>query len=398
MNQLIGFKRNLSLDIRERFALRQSQIDLCMPELIKRFPEIIIINTCNRTEIYFTSEAYSEENLDYIFNLFDWDLNLKEYIFYEKEDKVTVHLLEVACGFHSKILGEDQILGQIRASFQYSKDKEAASGELGRLFQNAITCGKKFRTEAKLYEIPVSSSSIAVHEAIDRGYKHFMVIGYGEIGSLAMKYLLSHHVEKIFLVVRTPENVNDIFDHRVQVINFNQKNSAMTDVQCIISCTSAPHTVVKYEDMPLDRELFILDLAVPRDVDTEIKTLEKIQIFDIDDISKIDDSNKLQRKERMNKFKYLIDDCVKEYNYWLKIRELSPVIAAIKEKGKEVVSDRYESYKNKASDKKSEGLAEVLIKSTSDHYINKAIKVLKEAKLKGCDEQCMEIISQIFLS
>ncbi|GFZ31861.1 glutamyl-tRNA reductase [Clostridium zeae] len=398
MNQLIGFKRNLSLDIREKFAIRQSKIDQYLCELTKKFSETIIINTCNRTEIYFNADRSSEENIDYIFDIFNWDKDLKEYIFHDKDDKVTEHLMEVACGFHSKILGEDQILGQVKDSFLYSKDKGIASGELGRLFQTAITCGKQFRTEAKLYEIPVSSSSIAVHEAIDRGYKTYMVIGYGEIGSLAVKYLLGQDVHKIFLVVRTPENVKGIFDPRIEVINFNRKNEVLKEIECIISCTSAPHPVVRYEEIPKEADLFILDLAVPRDVDKEIKTLNNVELLDIDDISKIDDKNKALRRARMIDFKYIIKEYFIEYSNWLKMRELSPIISAMKEAGKEIVSDRYESYKNRANDKNSERLAETLIKSTSDYYVNKAINILKEAKLKGCEEQCMEIISKIFLS
>lgn len=398
MNQLIGFKRNLSLDIREKFAIRQSKVDQYLCELTKKFSEVVIINTCNRTEIYFNADSCNEENINYIFDIFNWDKDLKEYIFHDKDDKVTVHLMEVACGFHSKILGEDQILGQVKDSFLYSKGRGVASGELGRLFQTAITCGKQFRTEAKLYEIPVSSSSIAVHEAIDRGYKTYMVIGYGEIGSLAVKYLLGQDVDKIFLVVRTPENVKDIVDPRVEVINFNRKNEVLKEVRCIISCTSAPHPVVRYEEIPRETDLFILDLAVPRDVDKEIKTLNNVELFDIDDISKIDDKNKALRRARMIDFKYIIKKYFAEYSDWLKLRELSPIISAMKESGKEIVNDRYESYKNRANATNSEKLAEVLIKSTSDHYINKAINVLKEAKLKGCEEQCMEIISKIFLS
>ncbi|GFP74939.1 glutamyl-tRNA reductase [Clostridium fungisolvens] len=398
MNQLIGFKRNVSLDIREKFAIRQSKTEQYLCELTKRFSEVVIINTCNRIEIYFNADNCSKANIDFIFDIFNWDKDLKEYIFHDKDDKVTEHLMEVACGFHSKILGEDQILGQVKDSFLYSKDRGAASNELGRLFQTAITCGKQFRTEAKLYEIPVSSSSIAVHEAIDRGHKTYMVIGYGEIGSLAVKYLLGQDVGKIFLVVRTPENVKDIFDPRVEVINFNRKNEVLNEVECIISCTSAPHPVVRYEEIPKKVDLFILDLAVPRDVDKEIRDLDNVELLDIDDISRIDDKNKALRRARMIDFKYIIKEYFTEYSNWLKMRELSPVISAMKEAGKEVVSDRYASYRNRANARNSGELAEVLIKSTSDHYINKAINVLKEAKLKGCEDQCMEIISRIFLS
>lgn len=104
-------------------------------------------------------------------------------------------MFEVCSGFHSKILGEDQILGQVKDAYEEALEFKAVSLELHRLFQEAITCGKRFRKEAKLFEIPVSSSSIVVSEAIKRECTKFMVLGYGEVGQLVMKYLLSHKIQ-----------------------------------------------------------------------------------------------------------------------------------------------------------------------------------------------------------
>ncbi|MDZ5038604.1 glutamyl-tRNA reductase, partial [Clostridium perfringens] len=121
-----------------------------------------------------------------------WDINLREYCFYLTEKDSVKHLMEVVCGFHSKILGEDQILGQIKEAYSLAYNIGAVKSKLQRLFQQAITCGKKFKTESKLYEITVSSSSIAVNEVMKKNANKIMVIGYGEVGKLVVKYALSN--------------------------------------------------------------------------------------------------------------------------------------------------------------------------------------------------------------
>ena len=161
MIQVIGLKKNIELEIREKLSLNTRKQEEFTNELLNYFNEVVIISTCNRTEIYFNSSYTVEEGLKKIFEVFKWDLNFKKYCFCLEEENTIKHLMEVACGFHSRILGEDQILGQIKDAYKQALKLGSVKLELQRLFQEAITCGKRFRTEGKLYEIPVSSSSIA---------------------------------------------------------------------------------------------------------------------------------------------------------------------------------------------------------------------------------------------
>lgn len=329
--------------------------------------------------------------------IFDWDYSFREYVFITSGEESCRHLFEVCCGFHSKIIGEDQILGQVKNAYEIALKLNSVNSELHRLFQEAITCGKRFKNEAKLYDIPVSSASISVNESIKKGCYRFMLIGYGEVGHLVMKYLLSHKAEVIYLVVRNTDIKKQIEDERVRVVTFDDKNRYIDEVQSIISCTSAPHIVLSKNDInEFGEKIYIYDLAIPRDVDDEIENISRAEVYNIDKISAINDENKRLRVKRMTENKYILNKYLNEFNEWYNLRSITPQITKLKELGNEVYRMRSLTFKNKCKDKNDVKLADMLIKSSSDFYINRAIKTLKEETLEGRGEECLKIIERIF--
>lgn len=397
---VIGVKRNVDIEIREKLALYPKKHKKYIEELLGSFKEVVIVNTCNRTEIYFncTENLSDDEVFNNVFDAFNWNDDLKEYMFLSKDKRAVTHLMEVICGFHSRILGEDQILGQIKDAYKKAIDDNSISGELQKMFEIAISCGKKFKTECKMFEVPVSSVSISINSALLKGCKRFMVLGYGEIGKLAIKHLLCHKAECIYLVVRDKSKASDLEDEIVEVLDFNEKNEVINEVDCIVSCTAAPHTVVRNGDIREDGErIYIYDLAVPRDVDKELSEKERIILKDIDEISKIDDKNKQIRKERMEEYKHIVEESIDEFINWLKIREISSRIRNIKIRENEICEERIKTFSNKGNGENAK-LAERMIKSTADAYVNRAIELLKSEALKGSDSSCVEIIEKIFLT
>ncbi|MGG7058300.1 glutamyl-tRNA reductase [Clostridium tertium] len=398
MIQLLGIRKNTGVEIREKLTLSPKKRKEYTKELLQYFDEIIILSTCNRTEIYYNGSLRGEESLLKIFEVLNWDIELKENCFYLEEKDTIKHLMEVVCGFHSKILGEDQILGQIKEAYALAMEIGSANRELQRLFQEAITCGKKFRTEGKLYEIPVSSASIAVSEATKSNCKKIMVIGYGEVGSLVVKYALSSNIEKLNLVVRTVEKVTNIYDERVEVMTYDDGREVINEMDCVISCTSAPHLIIEKRHINEEgKNIVIFDLAMPRDVDEKIKDFSRIKLFDIDEISSIDDENKNLRKERMLQYKNIIKEHINNFSEWKNLREVSDIIKSMKKNSSKVIKERQKTLEHKCHDKKDIEIAEILIKSTSDYYVNRAIEVLKEEQLKGQGKECMKILEKIFL-
>ncbi len=395
---LIGIRKNVDINIRERLAIALSKQSKAVKELNKLYEEVVIISTCNRTEIYISGCLESEEDIRKIFEVLDWDISLLEYTFYLEGISVAKHLLEVVCGFHSKILGEDQILGQIKLAYELSLENKAIHTKLLRLFEEAISCGKKFRTESKLYEIPVSASSIAVKEVEEFGASSIMVLGYGTIGSLVVKYALGSKFNKVFIVVRNKGKVPDLKDDRVEILDFNEYKDVINEVDAVISCTAAPHVVIKNDYINNNgKEIMLIDLALPRDIDEALSQNERVTLLDIDTISKLDVDNKKLRNEKMNEYKFLVDEYLNEYKNWLNIREVTYYIHEMKNTGNSVIESRVKSFEHKCKDKRDIELATTLIKSTSDYYVNRAIKLLKEEKLKGRENECLNILKKIFM-
>lgn len=394
---VLGVKTEVKLDIREKLSIIPKRYGKSLIKLKEKCDEVVILSTCNRTEVYYRCKDNNENIVLDIFKALNWDENYKKYTFQYKNDEAINHLMRVICGFDSLILGEDQILGQIKEAYEIALKSKSINKELNKLFQMAITCGKEFRNESKLYKIPVSSASIAVNEGRKHGGKNFMVLGYGAVGSLAVKYILSGNFNKLYIVVRNP-SVVDLEDDRIKIINFNERGNYYKDVDCIISCTSAPHIVVDAFKLPQNKNMILYDLAVPRDIDEEVRYMKNAKLYDIDDISCINDKNCSKREDIMNNNLFITEKYEKEFKEWEKISEISQYIGNLKKKGDEVYKKRLNTFKNKKNTKDVEALAETMLKSTSNAYINKAIEVLKEEQLKGRGDECLKIIEKIFYS
>ncbi|MEW9095183.1 MAG: glutamyl-tRNA reductase [Clostridiaceae bacterium] len=391
---VIGIRNNIKLDIREKLSIIPKRYEEYLLKLNEICDEVLILSTCNRTEVYFSTEKDYAQIIDEIFERLNWSKEYIKYIFFHKDDEAVDYIMNVVCGFYSSILGEDQILGQVKDAYEIALKNKTIKKEIQKLFQMSITCGKEFRFKSRLYTIPVSSASISVNEGRRLGARNFMVLGYGEIGSLACKYIMSGSFNKLYIALRNPSLV-EIEDSRVKAISFNERQKFYKDVDCIICSTSAPHPVVHKNDLP-EKELVIFDLAVPRDVEEGIEKVDNIQVYDIDKISLLNDENCQKRKLQMEENKYILDNYINDFKDWQKIREISPQIEKLKECGEVVYRKRYKTFKNKSKTKDKEMLAEMLLKSTSDAYVNRAIEVLKEEQLKGRYEECLNIIQRIF--
>ncbi|MGL5615778.1 MAG: glutamyl-tRNA reductase [Sarcina sp.] len=397
MIQLVGIKENTPLKIREKLALKGSEQRLYLNKFKEFARGVVILSTCNRTEIYFNSSKSSEEVLRKVFEQLNWDISLKEYILYKEGEEAIGHLMEVVCGFKSRIVGEDQILGQIKNAYGIAKEEETICGILQRLFESSISCGKKFRTECKMYEIPVSAASIVTNMAFDEEKRKFMVMGYGEIGRAVCTNILANKDCKIlYVVVRNKEVLLDIIeDERVIALNFGEKDEYIKEVDCIIGATSAPHTIVRREN--IIKPTLIFDLALPRDIEENVKEVEGVKLYDIDEISLLDSENKRLRVERMMENRFLLEETIEEYIKWEQLRDISSLIKEMKIKGNEVWMERLESFKNKSHCQEDELLAEKLLKSIVNSYTNRAIELLKEETLKGSEEECLKLIKKVFL-
>lgn len=390
---LIGIRKSADISTREKLNILNEDKERITRTLLEEFSEAVLLNTCNRCEVYVNSSYDAEDVLHKVMEILNWNIDL-EYIFIKSHEECIRHLFEVSCGLHSKIKGEDQILGQIRDSYMEAMNLGLTRGILCRMFENAINCGKTFRSKSKLYEIPVSIISIAVSKIVMHNCSSVMVIGYGKMGKLAVKYLVQSGIKNIIIAVRNINSVNNINDNKITVIDIQNKNEYINKVDGVISCTSSSDIIINKDDITEQgKDIILLDIALPRDISEEVSSIDRVEVYNVDEISRIDDNNKRIRDNKMKSYRYVIDDCVKEYLDWLKIREVAPIIEDITDNVYNINNRRIESYHNKGN---KEGLVETLIESTSNVYLNRAIELLKEETLKGREEECLRIIQKIF--
>ncbi|CDF57298.1 glutamyl-tRNA reductase [Thermobrachium celere] len=388
MIYMIGISKDVPLDIRQKLSFTKSRHKEILFNIKQIVDGCVLLLTCNRTEVYIEGEKKIDEIIEVLgFNDF------KEILFIKEEKECVLHLLNVACGFDSKILGEEQILGQIRDALTLSEELKTVSGTLKRLFDVALSCGKEFRTKSSLNRYPVSSSSIVVNYCKKQGLRRYMLLGFGDVNKLTAKYILSSNFDVLYIAVRDIEKV-DIEDSRVNIINFKDKDKYIKDVEGIIAATSAPHIVLKKEELKEFRG-YIFDLAVPRDVE-DVSDIKDIVYFDIDTITSINDENKDKRKRVMEENRFIIDKHLEEFMNYLNTRCLSDVIKKLQNSSDRVYKRRLKTYLNKYPKCDFETL-EVLFKSTSDAYVNRAIEVLKQEYLEGRGEECLRIVEKIFM-
>ena len=310
--------------------------------------EVVVLSTCNRSEIY----IYSDDILkkieivkDFYEDFFNVD-NIKKYLFCKTGQDAIEHVFRVSAGLDSIVLGEDQILGQVKDAHEFSKQLGASKKVFNKLFREAITASKDIKTTTKISHQPISISYIGIKCLKDRlgslEGKNALVIGIGKMSKLAMKHLEEEKLNSIYVTNRSYEKLQDIQDEYKNLIpiKYEERYSVLEKVDVVISATASPHTVIKKENMPnLSNTLIMMDIALPRDIDKNIDTLENIEVYDIDDLKKISDENDKKRRELACTGELLIDEKIDEFNDWLETIKIDPTIQSLNDKCTDIRED-----------------------------------------------------------
>ena len=259
--------------------------------------ELVILSTCNRLELY--ADASTERFdalLDFISETRQAPIaDFEPYLYRYVEAKAVEHLVRVASGLDSMILGEPQILGQITNAYEEALGHAAAGPILSGLFRAAIHTGKRARTETAIGHNPATISSVAVklaESSISRLAKaHVLVVGAGEMAELAVKALRARGVTQLAVVNRTHERALRLAEQwGGQALTFEQLGKAMTAADVVITSTGAPHALITLDlvrgvmQQRPERPLVLIDIAVPRDVDPDVRGIANVHCYDIDDL------------------------------------------------------------------------------------------------------------------
>ncbi|TYS19655.1 glutamyl-tRNA reductase [Rossellomorea vietnamensis] len=352
------------VEIRERLSFNEADLQTAMETLKskKSILENVIVSTCNRTEVYavvdqlHTGRYYIKEFLSQWFGLDKEEFS--PYLFIYEQDGAVEHLFNVTCGLNSMVVGETQILGQIRTSFLAAQESGTTGTVFNHLFKQAVTLAKKAHSETEIGSNAVSVSYAAVELAKkifgDLKGKHVLILGAGKMGELAIKNLQGSGATKVTVINRTFEKAVDVAE------KFNGDAKTLQELQCalveadiLISSTGAKDYVITKDQMVLvermrkGRPLFMVDIAVPRDIDPEIENLESAFLYDIDDMEGIVQANMAERQKAAETIGIMIEAEIVAFKEWLNMLGVVPVISALREKALTIQGQTMESIERK---------------------------------------------------
>ncbi|WP_010249601.1 glutamyl-tRNA reductase [Acetivibrio cellulolyticus] len=317
-----------SVEIREKVGFVPGEIR----KLLTRMKEkssvsgVAMVSTCNRTEVYFSYDQC--ENIDPVGIFCDAaELNedeIKKYFYIKNGEAAVVYLFELACGIHSMIFGEDQIITQVKGAICIANEVMASDAILNTLFRCAVTCAKKVKTSLVLSTVSPSVASQTVQFLSDylsnNRKSRALVIGNGIVGRKVCEELLMKKCE-VFLTLRQYHKIqNIIIPSGCKTINYDERCRLLSQIDILISATSSPHQTITYDMIRScsPRPRYIIDLAVPRDIDPEVKNIEGIIYCNIDTLGEI--ALKDNTKE-IAAMRVLIEDHMEKFKKWIFHRE-----------------------------------------------------------------------------
>ena len=308
----INFK-TAPVEIREKTVLSGEKLESSLIEIRKKLAninEIFIVSTCNRTEFYYSTSSEASSNLE------TWlsetsglsQSTLKDISYQHSADKVIKHFIRVASGLDSQVLGEPQILGQVKESFDKAEGTGCVGKELTSLFQVGIRYAKKIRSETKIGENPVSVAYAAVFLASkifeDLSSKKALLIGAGETISLVTEHLKKAGIKDLTIANRTLEHAQELaFQQGTDAIHLQDIEKKLSSIDIIVSSTGSEDTILKKRDfeeiMKLRKRnpIFIVDIAVPRDIEASAQEVPNVYLYTIDHLTEVINLNIGKRQQ-----------------------------------------------------------------------------------------------------
>jgi len=331
--------------VRENIAFNDDVLAAALTSLCQQpnVIEAVIVSTCNRTEIYCHLEEHNNTQIaDWLHTVQQQTANtLDEFLYYHTDEEATRHLLRVACGLDSMVLGEPQILGQIKTAYSNALNAKSIDKCLGRLFQHSFTVAKQVRTDTAIGNSPVSVAFAAVSLAkqifSDLSKSTALLIGAGETIELTARHLRDNNIGRIIIANRTVERAHALAEQiNGYAISLSEMPGHLAEADIVISSTASQLPILGkgVVESALKtrkrRPIFMVDIAVPRDIEPEVGELEDIYLYCVDDLHGIIEENLQSRRDAAQQAEEIIDSQVDHFNAWLRSQDAVPVIRSLR--------------------------------------------------------------------
>jgi glutamyl-tRNA reductase len=342
------------LAIREKLALSGGyQEPLAQLHSLAGVKECFLLSTCNRVEVLFTSTSVEETEsavLDLLFAGSVDPLELDRHVYRHRNGDAVRHLFQVASSLDSMIVGEAQILGQLKEAYRFATDHRTTGYIINKLLHKSFSVAKRVRTETRIGQSAVSISYAAVELGRkifgDLQGKRVLLVGAGEMAELAAEHLVGQGVTEVVVANRTLEravNLARCFNGRAVALAELIPQLAQVDI--VISSTGSPDLIISKGDVQSimrerrNQPIFFIDIAVPRDLDPAINELENIYLYDIDDLNNVVEMNRSQRDQEALKAQRIVEEESLKFGRWLDNMEVTPAIIDLRAMADQVIQE-----------------------------------------------------------
>ncbi len=402
---VFGLNHNTApVEIRERLHLQESGL----PDLLKEIKhtagaETVIVSTCNRTEVYLHSrhpETSLEKTREVFTGAFQFPTqSLQQYTYTMHGEEAVKHLFLVASGLDSLVLGEPEILGQVKDAYRIAASAKTTGFITNKVFHKAFSTAKRVRTETRIGYNPLSISSMAIELAkkifVSLEEKRILVIGAGEMCRTALKYFHKEGLRDVLITNRTYENAYKLAEEIMgQAYPFDELADLLLKVDMVLSSTGSEepildkpfvHSVMKKRKQ---KPLFFIDIAVPRDISPEVNDLDNVYLYDIDDLKDLSQKHFSERMDESEKAHGIIDEELAAFTESLRHAAMAPLITHIVNKAEQMRADEVRKVLQKLdnADPDTVRLIEGLTRTITNKLIHPHIALMKQHNSKAMVE------------
>jgi glutamyl-tRNA reductase len=401
------------LELRERLAFTPQTLPEALQSLKKlaHIEEASILSTCNRTELYcVTSEDNDRAIIQWFSHFHGLDEDqIKEHLYLHAHEETIRHAMEVASGLDSMVLGEPQIAGQMKDAYAMAKENGTIGLLLGKLYQRAFAVSKQVRTDTDIGSSPVSVAFAAVSLAKqifgDLTQTTVLMVGAGETIELAARHLHSQGVNKIIIANRSVERAQKLADEfQGEAINLQSISEHLHRSDIVIASTASPlpiigkGTVERALKKRKHEPIFMVDLAVPRDVEPEVNELDDVYLYSVDDLQSVIAENMENRMQAAEQAREIIDVQVSHFLDWQKSLGAVDIIAQVRQNTQDISSEVLNKAKKQlAAGQNAEEVLDFLANTLTNKFLHQPCTKLRQASQEERDD-ILKVAKDLFLS
>ena len=379
--------------LREKVAFSEDRLVAALRALRQErgVAEVVILSTCNRTEVYWAGSASGEELSQWLERHHEEGLDLTASVYVHQEKHAVEHAFNVASGLDSMVLGEAQILGQLKNAYRIAQETGSTGPHLNKLFQAAFSAAKRVRSETQIGANAVSLASATVSLA-RRMYSDFsthtaLMIGAGEMITLAARHFAAAGVKRVVIANRTLLNAQPLAaELSGYAVDLSHLDKELAEADIVVSCTASPAPLITKAAAAAavrtrrHRPIFMVDLAVPRDIDPAVADLEDVYLFSIDDLQQLVDENRQQREVAAGDAKVVISEEVARFLQDARAKEAGPAIRALRQQADAIRRQTLEQAQRMVSAGKSTDEAmEFLANTLTNRLLHAPTQALRQA-------------------